>query len=565
MLDSLFVSLRGNPRRFEAFHAIWSVEGVVASRAVKTEGSALKRVETAAAVLLTLLAAGLHVQRFLHAGGLWRDEAGAVQLARLPALGEVFQRFPHEAFPMLFPVTIRAWTGAFGDSDMVLRLFGMLVGLAILAVLWLNARAARTVPLASVALLGFHPGFLVYGDSIRGYGLGIALILTTLGAYARLVENPDRRTVIAAGLAALLAVHVLLHNSALLLGIGVAAAVTGALRKRWRLAASSLGIGLVAALSLIPYVRPLSAAREWDVLMVEQLSPGQILGALASAAAPSRFLPWAWLLFAAAALVPRGERSDARRFRMLVIPAALCAQFGLFLALGYLPRIWYCLPLMAVAASALEGLLPGLPAVRAARVAVAGILAVLLLPAAHTEATLRMTNVDQVAEMLERRAGPRDLIVVNPWFYGVSFHRYYQGPARWMTLPEMEDHRMHRYDLFKARMTSVDPLRDVRFAVRKALRSGRRVWLVGVYDPPPEGQKPPVLAPAPGGPWGWRDGPYAISWSRQLGHYLSGNAFGEEMVHDPAGSRVSGFENVPVRVFQGWRRNEGGRSPAPAP
>ncbi len=522
----------------------------------------LKRIETAAAVLLTLLAAGLHVQRFLHAGALWRDEAGAVQLANLPTLGEVFQRFPHEAFPVLFPATIRAWTAAFGDSDAVLRLFGNIVGLAILGMLWLNARAAHTVPVASVALLGFHPGFVVYGDAIRGYGLGIVLILATLWAYVRLVERTDRRTLMGAGLAALLAVHVLLHNSALLLGIGVAAAVVGVVRKRWRLAVAALGIGFVAALSLLPYAQPLSAARDWDVLLMDKLSPGQILAALGSAAGPSWILLWAWVFFLVAGLVAgivgRDDHSEARLFRLLVIPAAFGAQFGLFVALGYLPRIWYCLPLMAVAASVLDGalggLLPTFPAVRAARLAAAGVVAVLLLPAANVDATLRMTNIDQVADLLEQRAGPRDVVVVNPWFYGISFHRYYTGSARWMTLPELEDHRMHRYDLFKARMAMADPLRDVRFAMRRALRSGHRVWLVGSYDLPPEGQSPPVLGPAPGG-WhsGWRDAPYAISWSQQLGDYLREHAIREEEVHDPAGHRVSGFESVPLRVFQGWR------------
>lgn len=511
--------------------------------------------EAAAAALLTVLAAALHVQRFRHAGALWRDEAGAVQLARLPELGEVFQRFPHEAFPMLFPLTVRAWTVAFGDSDTALRLFGLLVGLAILGALWLNARAAGTVPLVSVALLGFHPGFLVYGDSVRGYGLGILLILATLGAHVRLVERPDRRAMAGAALAALLAVHVLLHDSALLLGIGVAAAAAGAIRKRWRVAALALGIGLAAALSLIPYIGPLSRARDWDVLMVEELSPGQILGALGAAAAPSPALAWGWALFllaAGLALVRRDGLPEARRFRLLVVPAAFLAQIGLFVALGYLPRIWYCLPLMAVAASALDGLLPRLAAVRVARVAAAGALAVLLLPATHAEATLRMTNVDRVAALLERRAGPRDLIVVNPWFYGVGFHRYYQGEARWMTLPELADHRMHRYDLFKERMAMADPLRDVRFAIRKALRSGRRVWLVGSYDLPPEGEAPPVLAPAPVEPWGWRDGPYAVSWSLQLGDYLRAHAVRVETAHEPA-VRVSGFENMAVRVFEGWR------------
>ena len=164
----------------------------------------LKRFEIAAVVLLSLLAVALHIVRAQNAGGLWRDEAGAVQLANLPTIGEVFQRFPHEAFPMLFPLTVRAWTAAFGSSDLALRLFGLIVGLTILGVLWLNARSAGTVPLVSVALLGFHPWLLTYGDAVRGYGLGTALILLTFWAYARLVERPDGRAVAIAAVTAIL-------------------------------------------------------------------------------------------------------------------------------------------------------------------------------------------------------------------------------------------------------------------------------------------------------------------------------------------------------------------------
>ena len=54
--------------------------------------------------------------------------------------------------------------------------------------------------------------------------------------------------------------------------------------------------------------------------------------------------------------------------------------------------------------------MPSLPALRVARLAAAGALAVLLLPAANVEATLRMTNVDWVAGLLEQRAGKRESV-----------------------------------------------------------------------------------------------------------------------------------------------------------
>jgi hypothetical protein len=516
----------------------------------------LKRIETAAAVLLTLLAAALHVVRALHAGGLWRDEAGALQVATLPTFGEVFQRFPHEAFPMLFPTTLRTYVGVFGDSDLALRLFGMTVGLAILGALWLNARQAGTVPLASVALLGFHPAFLVYGDSIRGYGLGVLLTLLTFWAYSKLVVRTDRRSMAVTAIFAVFSVHLVLHNSAMLLGLGVAAAIVGAIRRQWWLVLAALGIGLFAALTLLPYIGPLSAAREWDVLIAEEgLGLGRIFQSLVEAiGSPALLVGWAVLLVLGAVGALRKLETDARLFRLLVIPAALAAQCGLFLVIGYPPQIWYFLPLLALAASALDGVITG-SVPRAARLAAAVGIAFLLLPAVTREALLRMTNADLVARHLEEHAGDQDLVLVNPWFLGVSFHRYYQGKARWETIPALEDHRMHRYDLLKARMATAGPLRDVLGAVRQTLRSGHRVWLVGSYTVPPRGQRPPVLGPAPGGSqWGWRDAPYSISWSLQLGAFLRNNAMQNREVHVPVDGPVSGFENLKLYELRDWRR-----------
>lgn len=532
----------------------------------------MKRAETAVALLITLAVLTLHGVRARHAGALWRDEAGAVQLAGLPSVGELFQRFPHEAFPMLFPLAVRGYTAAFGDSDRALRLFGLVVGIAILAALWRNARGAGTVPLVSLALLGFHPGFLVYGDSLRGYGLGILLILLTFGAFARLVERPDRRAVLAAGLLSLLSVHCLLHNAALLLGIGTAAATVGVLRRRWRVTAAALGVGTLAALSLLPYLGPLATAREWDVVVA---TPGigarEILGTtLAALAAPSPAVAWIWgalLLAGVAGIIgtllalarkaePEGPAVDAQRFRLLTIPAAFAAQYTLFLVLGYLPRLWYVLPLMAVTASALDGHLAGaarFPALRVARLGVPILLAALALPSAAAEAKVRMTNVDQVARFVGSAARPRDLVLVNYWFYGISFARYYRGEARWMTLPRLGDHRFHRYDLLKARMTEDLPNRELLRAVRRTLRSGHRVWVVGTLDDPPAGRPPLALPPAPRAASGWQDGPYCLSWSQQMAAYLRESTREQNLLELPDDGPVSGYEYLTVRVFRGWR------------
>ncbi len=517
-------------------------------------------VSAGVAVLLTLLAVGLHVHRFLHAGALWRDEAGAVQLATLPTVGEVFERFPHEAFPMAFPLAVRSWVGAFGDTDFALRLMGLLVGVGILGALWLNARAAETWPLVSLALLGFHPFFLVYGDSIRGYGLGTLAILLTFWAFGRLVAKPDRRSIFLATATAVLSVHLLLHNAALLLGIGLAAAMTGTAgalgkrgRVRWQVITAALGAGLVAALSLLPYLGPLTAARSWDVVVQEKVGPGAIL----EAAANTLGQPALWGLFLVGGLaVSFARRSEPDRlFRLLAIPAVLASQYGLFLALGYAPRIWYFLPLMAVVASALDGLL-AVPdrIVRIAVPAAAGLVALLLLPAAYKQAGVRMTNVDGAAQVVAAQAGPRDLVLVNPWFVGISFSRYYEGSAPWRTLPDLPDHRMHRYDLLMDRMRSTAPIADVLEAAERTLASGGRIWVAGSFQAPPPGQAPPKLGPAPeGSPWGWQDVPYSSSWSLQLGAFLRDHSVQGGEMELPASGPVSDFERLRLFMFEGWR------------
>ena len=79
---------------------------------------------------------------------------------------------------------------------------------------------------------------------------------------------------------------------------------------------------------------------------------------------------------------------------------------------------------------------------------------------ARGAAAVRQTNADLVAQTVTRGAAPGDLVLVNPWYDGISFGRYYRGKAPWITLPEMTDHRYHRYDLLKIKMASPRPIND---------------------------------------------------------------------------------------------------------
>ncbi len=546
----------------------------------------LRRAEWTLAVLLTVGLAALHLLRISSAGGLWRDEAAAAALATLPTWSEVAENFQHEAFPLLFPATVRAWAALFGDGDLGLRCFGAVVGLALLGALWGNARGfcpgrEKSLPLVSLILVAANPAVLVFGDTLRGYGLGTVLIVLTFGAFGRLLVRPDRWTVAVAALLSVASVQVLLHNAVLLFALGLAAALVAALRRQWRSAVAVLGCGAFAALTLLPYAGSLAGARAWNVLVTFPVSPRDLLQALArTLAGPLPAFLLLWLVLLAIGLVagigrlsrrpaagadadPQGHAAaDLTLYLILSLPLVCLAQLGFLWQLGYAPRPWYFLPLIAIAGSALDALLapPASPApsprhrtLRTARQAGALVAAVgVALPLWQT-AHLRLTDLDLAAAVLAERAGPNDLILVNPWDHGVGYRRYHRAQARWQTVPPITDLRFHRYDLVKEQMQRPDPLAGLRAGVAATLRAGGTVWLLGEIDIPEPGIPPPVLPPAPHPETGWLDVPYRTAWSRQVGAFVRDHALGGERVEVPAPGPVSGYEDVELLAVRGWR------------
>jgi hypothetical protein len=524
-------------------------------------GAALSLLEWIAAFLLTAAAAAVQFVRVSHAGPLWRDEAGALAIAQLPDVRAMLRWFPHEAFPLAFPLTLRGWLTVGGDSDVSLRWFGAAVAVLLIAALWLNARVAGTLPFASIALFVLSPLALLIG-AIRGYGLASAAIVLAIAAHAQIVERVDRRRLVIAAAASLFAAHVALHDAALLLAIGLAAAAVVLRSHGWRPAVAILGADAVAALSLAMYIDPLTAARQWDRLLVADVTWRVITGSFASSVGH----PGIVALYAGAALAgivtavlalrekPSSPMRDRRLFYLLCLPLML-VSYGVWLqVLNYVPRIWYFVPLLAGSAACLDGLFasPARSRTRFALMACAIAAGGWLLPQTWRVAHVRSTNIDLVAAELTRVARPDDLIVVNPWFFGVSFARYYRGPAPWTTFPPLSDHRVHRYDLVMAYMTRQEGVGPAMDDVAAILRRGGTVWLVGFFEPPAPGTQPLSLAPAPDPAFGWAEAPYLYSWAQQLAVMLAREGVlrrDEVLMTGP----TSGFEAVPLREFRSTR------------
>jgi hypothetical protein len=168
-------------------------------------------------------------------------------------------------------------------------------------------------------------------------------------------------------------------------------------------------------------------------------------------------------------------------------------------------------------------------------------------------ARYRQTNIDVIAARLREQAKTNDLILVYPWFFGVTFNRYYAGATPWTTLPALVDLRVHRYDLLKERLAATAPIKPVLDRIAQTLASGNRLWIVGELPAPEPGEKaPPDLPPAPESPYGWADMPYSYVWGRQTEHFIAVHGGHIEAVPIGSGDNVSIYEKSSLSVVKGW-------------
>jgi MFS family permease len=514
-----------------------------------------------AAALVTLCAVYLHALFFLNAGGLWRDECELVHLSLLPSFSEVWQKLPHDSCPILMHLAVRAWSAAasHGNTDPGLRVLGLYVGLFSLLAFWLASWTMRNgAPLLAVTLAGLNVTMVRAGDSLRGYGLGSALAVLTLAVIWRLTCRPSLAAFSCAVAVAVLSVQSLYQNAFLLLAACCGGFVLCAVERRWRDTLPIFAVGIAAAVSLLPYIPLIIRAQDWYIIMKVgfRFSRGWEEFSLATGS-PLTGFTWVWVALwigalAAAISVLFGRRDRLpEHFRGLILFAGTslvvgAAGYALFLKLSEYPtQPWNYVPLMAFSAVCLDAIF--FTAWRWARPA-AMILAVVTISMAFLfelpAVKCRQTNVDLIAAGLSSEVAPNDYVIVHPWYCGVTFQRYYKATASWTTLPPLDDYTLQRYDLFKAKIQTKDPIAPVIDRITSTLQSGNRVWLVGNI--------PFTQQPAPE-PKGWFAGPYSFYWGVQVSQFLSAHCQRSAVVIAPPTNCVNPVENLSVFVMTGWK------------
>jgi hypothetical protein len=517
----------------------------------------------------TLAALALHVIYLTHAGGLWRDEAISVRIATAATTGEMWRMLVYESFPVLFPATLRCWWAiGLGGSDFGFRCLGFVIALSLLGAVWLNARVLRSsLPLVSIGLLAANLTLVRWGDSLRAYGLGCFLILVTLALVWSLMKAPSVERFFAAALAAVLSVQCLYQNAFLLFAICIAGCFVCFRCNQDRTALILVGVGAVAAVSMLPYTGLITQSQQVRSVAAIGLDAGVVWSNLCNAlGTPMGWQTVVWLGLCALAAVrglwfvrpPSGRRrigsEDLPLFAAITLSLGL-PSFFLFIAIGRMPtQPWYWLPPMVVAAVCIDAALGSwLERYRGWRLALVGLIAFVPLITGVSLATYRQTNIDLIAARLREQAKRNDLILVYPWYCGVTFNHYYQGSTPWTTLPALADFRVARYDLLRERLAATAPIKPVLDQIARTLASGNRLWIVGELPAPePEETAPPDLPPAPESAYGWADVPYSYVWGRQAERFIAANGGKIEVVPIGSDDAVNLYEKASLAVVKGW-------------
>ena len=534
--------------------------------------SSVRGIDTGICLAATLVGAGLQVVYFTHAGALWRDETGGVQLATLPAFSETWRMLTHDGFPVFFLALVRAWSAlGLGASDAGLRLLGLLIGFGVLGAMWLNARIMGfRLPFISLGLLAANVTVVIWGDSLRAYGCGSLFILITLGLVWKLVQAPGRASFLMATVAAILSVQTLFQNAFLVLAACIAGWVVCARHRQWKTAVLVFGVGLLAGASLIPYIPSIIESQSWFILAKVGFDFGRAWNNLTLAGGSFADWPFGiWLGLMVLALGTGGaalwKRNDKMRIGREDLPifgasalAAGIAGFLVFIRISeFETEPWYFLPLLIFATTAMDATLTNWccrfrvwPAVFLV------FLICLFSPVTWQCAGHRQTNIDLIAAELQNRARPGDFIVVYPCHCGITFDRYYKGRIPWTTLPALTDHRFHRFDLLKEKLCEASPIKPELERAAQTLASGHTLWLViESPDATPVKTEPadPPRAPIPNVRWPWWEGYYTSVWKQQLEYMVATHAGQREEIPVKPEIYINNYEKLSLIKASGWR------------
>ena len=220
------------------------------------------RLEPSTLLLIAIGVTGcvLRLLQFREGVSLWNDEQLlALNVARRGFSGLLAPLDHDQAAPVGFLMATRSMIRLFGVSEWSLRSVPLLSGLALSVVAVFLARRLLRTDVAPVGalLLALSPPLIQYADEFKPYALDATIAAVLLVVTLRVLDDPDRRNLLALGVAGVLAPLFSLAAMFLLPVIVAALALAfGPTRRVARIAAAFAAIDIV---TYLVFVRPTSA------------------------------------------------------------------------------------------------------------------------------------------------------------------------------------------------------------------------------------------------------------------------------------------------------------------
>jgi hypothetical protein len=466
-----------------------------------------------------------------------------------------------------------------GRSDLGLRFLGLLIGMGILAVLWISSwRIRRAPPLVALVLFGLNSVLILFGDDLRAYGLGSLLAIALTASAFLFLREPSRKRAVWLSVFAILSVQTLYNSSVLVAVICLGAWAVCWQRKDKRSALQILIVAVVSAASLLPYLHNLIANNDTSLVLRVGANKLRFFSSYESIFdSPVSGYRYDWIILAAIIVVcaatgfwqkpsadVKTDKSfvvhDFSLFASITIILATAA-FPLFFWYAQMPmESWYLLPYVAAVVVCFDAALPALAGI------LRGVFLVFIVVTALISTALtckvidyHFSNMERCAQLLAADAAPNDYVLVCPWNFGITFGYYFKGATPWDTLPPLADHSAHRYDLIMLQMENTNALVPMFQKVSKTLESGHRVWVLADSDwiviPKPGTPAPVTLPPPPLKYTGWAWSRYSEVWADQTAHFLADHSAGFQQLPQTNSTEIYRMENMNVFVAEGWRTN----------
>lgn len=434
------------------------------------------------------------VARFVTVSALWLDEALSVNIASVP-VGDLAERLRHDGHPPLYYLLLHGWMKVFGDGDVAVRALSGVIGVLTLPIAFVVGRriGGRTVGWLSVLVLGVLPFAARYGTEARMYSLVMLLVLCGWLALDEALRRPRWSAWVALGAVtgALLLTHywsIYLLGAVGLVLVGRAWRGDGEVRRTSVRALLALAAGGLLFLPWLPSF--LEQAAHTGTPWGSPERPTKVFALLFSdlgGVDNSERILWGVVLGVLALLALFGRAVDARtveldlrtrpevRRELLVVVVTI----GLAVAAGYAthatfaPRYFAIVaPLVVLAAATGLARFAGQVALAVAVAAYLGVSALGLVDVI----TFERTQVAEIAEVIEARGSPGDLVVYCPDQLGPAGSRALGDEVEQVTYPDLGDPHFVDWVDYEQRNDAADPDAFVREVLRRA--EGRTIWLV---------------------------------------------------------------------------------------